>query len=735
MLSLAAVAQEADQTYTAGRDAYNDAYALHRQGKHMEAVAGLLEMADTYPAHELTDNSLYQAAQAAGSAKNYQAVANAYQRLLADCPGSGYRVTAATNLASTYLTLKQPAKAAAVYERLAGEEFEGYSGRDSVLQSAIGALRTAKDYEGALRLIEKSADVIPAAGANYVSILGYKVEVLLAMGREDDAIAAIDDIAEQYPGDQTAAAIYRRLGDSFNREKKYAKAAAMFVKGTEYPAYSYFLSSYTSAISALRSAKDNERAMRLIEKALKAVPRTSPVYVGVLSYKVDTARDLGQLDQALAAADEMAKMYPGDAVVGYAYRRLADYFNGKREYQKAAELYLKCTASPAYSYAVTSYSNAIGALRNAKANEIVLREVDKAFKAKPKNGPTWVGILSYKVDAARDLGQVDKAVAAANEMAKLFPGEQAVASAYWRIGDHLSRQKEYAKAAEMYLKAAAYPASGYVLSAYASAISALRSGKDNEGALRLVERARQALPKAGPAYVSILNYKVDASLALSRADSAVAAADEMAELYPDDYSAANAYRRIADNLNGKKEYVKAAAMYLKCTEYPAYTSGLSSFSSAVSALMARKPPDIAGALLLYRRYIDEHPEGAQVHEIYQKLAQVYHGAEADRYMEIETCKEFVGKFAKSIYLDQMLMALANAYRAGEEFDQAEAAYLQLIERTPDSELAPQAMYYLAEVYLSRGDTDKAKAAFQRLVMEKSGFSYSTQAASRLAKMQ
>lgn len=412
----------------------------------------------------------------------------------------------------------------------------------------------------------------------------------------------------------------------------------------------------------------------------------------------------------------------------------------RRTLQFALLAALLAAAAAAQDEAKTLYQQGRDAYNaaNALQREKKYAEAAAAYLQMAKAHPTheMADNALYQAGAAANTAKDrETATVAFEALLKDYPGSSQRLSAISTLAS-LYRSLQPAKAASLYERLAGEEFSGYSGrdSVLQNAIGALRTAKDYEGALRLIDKAAAIIPHQGSTWGAVLGYKIDALLALEKADDAVAAADEMAKLYPGDQVVAAAYRRVADHFNRQREYSKAAGMYLKGAEYPGYGSALASYSSAASALTRQDPPDTEGALRIYRRYIDEYPNGAHAQEFHLRLTALYRGPLKDRQKEIETCKAFVGKYPKSMLLDQMILSLGRAYQETEKPAEAIAAYLELLEKAPQSDLAAQAMYRLGQAYIAAGDNAKAKAIYQRVVAEKPGYNYADQAAARLAGM-
>lgn len=332
--------------------------------------------------------------------------------------------------------------------------------------------------------------------------------------------------------------------------------------------------------------------------------------------------------------------------------------------------------------------------------------------------------------ALQRLKKYEEALAAYDRLLKAYPNSPLSPQAvYNKAGIHYSYLKDYKAAAPLYEQVAiAYPGYLSAETALYMAVASHRNAKDYPKVVRGVNLFATVMPNKGSRILLMLNYKVEALIALDRLAEAAEAVQEMAQVAPKAVLLGQRYVNLASYFTRKKDYAKAIELCEKAAAIEAYEGAGTALLTAAQYCLYLEPRDAERAIAFYRQYVDTYPKGERVHDTYWRMADLYRGVVKDRRQEIATLKEFLEKHPTSIVADRALYYLGNAYRDMKQWRFQRESYETLIKEHPDSDYADDAMYQLAELQRLHGNKALAKELYEKLVREKRGYSMADQAA-------
>ncbi|MBA2116365.1 tetratricopeptide repeat protein [Bremerella alba] len=110
---------------------------------------------------------------------------------------------------------------------------------------------------------------------------------------------------------------------------------------------------------------------------------------------------------------------------------------------------------------------------------------------------------------------------------------------------------------------------------------------------------------------------------------------------------------------------------------------------------------------------------AQADEARLMLARTLH-AQGDTSTAIQQAQGILASYPNSQILDQVNFRLGEFLFAANRFDDAAAAYAQVLSQAPGSSLVPHALYGQAWAYLKQPDAGKAEQAFSELIAKHTG---------------
>ncbi len=209
------------------------------------------------------------------------------------------------------------------------------------------ALLTLADTLERMKAPDRANEVFARMPASSPLKLNADIQIglnLEQMGKGDEAIAHLDQVAKTYPNDID---VISALGNVQRSRKKYAESAQTYTRAIDLigdqPARNYWTLYYFRGTSYER-AKEWPKAEADLKKALDLVPATQPNgRAQVLNYLAYSWVDQNQnIDEAFRMLKQAVDLQPRDGMIidslGWAYFRLGRWDDAVRELEKAIEL-------------------------------------------------------------------------------------------------------------------------------------------------------------------------------------------------------------------------------------------------------------------------------------------------------------------------------------------------------------------------------------------------------------
>ncbi|GJD61516.1 Beta-barrel assembly-enhancing protease [Methylobacterium frigidaeris] len=209
------------------------------------------------------------------------------------------------------------------------------------------ALLTLADTLERMKAPDRANEVFARMPATSPLKLNADIQIglnLEQMGKGEEAIAHLDQVAKTYPNDID---VISALGNVQRSRKKYAESAQTYTKAIDLigdqPARNYWTLYYFRGTSYER-AKEWPKAEADLKKALELVPATQPNgRAQVLNYLAYSWVDQNQnIDEAFRMLKQAVDLQPRDGMIidslGWAYYRLGRWDDAVRELEKAIEL-------------------------------------------------------------------------------------------------------------------------------------------------------------------------------------------------------------------------------------------------------------------------------------------------------------------------------------------------------------------------------------------------------------
>jgi tetratricopeptide (TPR) repeat protein len=250
-------------------------------------------------------------------------------------------------LAKLYGSLKKYAEAAAAYEKMLAEGAGLYE--DEVLgTTAFYYVQLGKYDEAAAKynILRRRDDPKAArSAACKLALLWIKAE------KRDLAVAAIQEFAQQYPGDEQTPELLLRLADLFVKLKKPDRALAVceqlkssFKDAPEAVGAGYIVGcvrrerkEYKEAAAAMdQTAKAAARDHRLKGLAAEALAQAAEIYANDLG---DPEAAVPRYEEALGAARESDSQRAGEILQQCCFR-LGEYHFAKKKWAAALDYYV-----------------------------------------------------------------------------------------------------------------------------------------------------------------------------------------------------------------------------------------------------------------------------------------------------------------------------------------------------------------------------------------------------------
>lgn len=351
-------------------------------------------------------------------------------------------VPALLQLAGLYEETQRLQEALEAYDRVIQVEPLGEAVSISLMKKMMIEgifLARAKDFDGALRLFEGAASLIPTDPAPVYNI------GLVYLRKKQDAKAeeAFLKVIELDPKHQEA---YLQLGNLYERHNRIDEALNAFVGAVQINPNSPGGRSAQAKVPLLRGISlarrgKTDEALSAFQQALRISPDPAPIYFNIAQLYLGK----GDLENAEAALNQTLQVDPGHQGalmnLGILYERQAKLEEALRAYERARDLQ---PDTPDGVNAAVSAQTVRGkiAVRAEKLDE-ALEAFKRAVELQPKNPANHFNLALLYL-RRNELSEAEKAF---DQVIALDPSEE---DAYLPLADILEKIGREQEAIEMY---------------------------------------------------------------------------------------------------------------------------------------------------------------------------------------------------------------------------------------------------------------------------------------------
>lgn len=227
--------------------------------------------------------------------------------------------------------------------------------------------------------------------------------------------------------------------------------------------------------------------------------------------------------------------------------------------------------------------------------------------------------------------------------------------------------------------------------------------KEYKKALELFESFLAAMPEA-PEHAEALYQSGECLYSLQYYDDAVRRWERVLGEHPDYASTPEVLFKLADTLFGLQRYGEAHARFTELVErFPEHRFAEEALFNAANCLYNRK--DYDSAVRAFERYTAAYPEGLRLADAEQAIHACFLRSGRD-------LLEYVEQNPDAVFAAEVLWQKGSEAFAAQRWQEAADHFETITLRYPDSESAPDALYYLAESRFSLGLHGPSLAAFQ-----------------------
>ncbi|MGD0898804.1 MAG: tetratricopeptide repeat protein [Thermoguttaceae bacterium] len=344
ILAVAALAHAA----TTPEDMIKDAQQLEKDSKIPQAAKLYEEFLRLYADHTQVPDVNYRLAKCYDALGDPKKTADALDQVLKfEKSRFKQRSEALYMLGKLHGSMKDYKKAVAAYEKMLSEGAGPFE--DEVLNTTAFYYVQMGEYNEAAakyNVLRRREDAKVARTAAYkLALLWIKAE------KQDLAIAAIQDFAQQYPGDEQTPELLLRMADLFVKQKKPAQAMAVceqlrnsFKTAPEAVGAGYILGTirrerkeYKEAAAALdQTAKAAARDNRLKGLAAEALAQAAEIYMTDLA---DVESAIPRYEEAVGYARDSDSDRAAE-ILQQCYFRLGEYHFSKQKWAAALDYYV-----------------------------------------------------------------------------------------------------------------------------------------------------------------------------------------------------------------------------------------------------------------------------------------------------------------------------------------------------------------------------------------------------------
>ena len=602
------------------------------------------------------------------------------------------------------------AEAVGTFEALERDQSTSPLIPEARLGRAEALLRLGRPDEAEALLGPIAAEAAPTLAPRAAYLLGASH---LGRGRPAEALAALDDALDRFPGSPTAPALWFRSAEAAQAAGRPDEARDRYRKVAEVgPDDPWADDALLRAAGLALEAKDPDAAQATADALARSFPQ-SPLVADAHLIEARAALARGQTKQSIhlirglldqdrpGAETEQAALY----VLGQAYRA-----DGQAD--RAIEVFQALERSPVAAdaqfqvgqehYQAGRFAEATGPL--------------EAYLTEKPEGEVAGHALAYLALARLELGQAEQAGAAFDQLAARFPESPVLAPTRLRLAEAALKANQFDRAEALFGSASEADDLGSKVAALSGlGWARLRAGRPAEAA----DAFRKRLELRGDDPTA-----AEDGLALGRAleaagqvDEALAAYERTATEGPQAGPASLARARLLARAGRPAEAAEALIAHVEAQ--PAGGGGERDAALLAEAgwdwLDAGKPEEADRA---FARILAEFPESPQAGEARLNLAESAY--EAGAFDEVE--RQLAPLVAEGSTADPALIQSA-LYRLGRtragrrDWPGAASAFGRLVAAHPDGPFRREARFWKAEAAFQGGDAATAEAEFAALVDE------------------
>ena len=227
--------------------------------------------------------------------------------------------------------------------------------------------------------------------------------------------------------------------------------------------------------------------------------------------------------------------------------------------------------------------------------------------------------------------------------------------------------------------------------------------KEYERALELFDDFLAATP-VGEDRAEALYQSGECLFALQFFEDAVGRWRQVLAQHPDYANRPEVLRKLGDTLFGLQAYAESRQQYERLRrEYPEHGYAEEALFNSGNSLY--NLGDFDGAVAVFQRYIGEYPAGSRSEDAQQAIQACFSRSGRDMLA-------YVAKNPDVTFAAEVLWERGSEAFRGERFEEAMEHLKVITLRYPESEVAPDALFYLSESYFALGDMAGARIGFE-----------------------
>jgi tol-pal system protein YbgF len=531
------------------------------------------------------------------------------------------------------------------------------------------------------------------------------------LGDYPNAIFAYEDFLKEHRDHQYATEVQYSLGWAYLHEQNYPKATEIFgemANGTDALAHSAL---YRKGIAQKLGKQESDALTTfLVCSQSDGIYADNALYeAGLLHYEER------RYTEAEACFTQLTRDFPSSDVLSQSYRMLGETNLALNEYTSARDAFRNVTLTKDAPTEVIEKSEYLEAWSLFKAKEYheAAKEFDQFVAAFPQSNRIddayfWLAEAAYAAENSR------QAAKAYSHIVDSLPKSAKYVEALYGLGWSTYRLGDFESAATVFERVMQAKSPQLLFDAclrHADCFFAMKSYKAAAGFYRAIQRQFENQQGVDYAYYQIAQCYAGAG----EVDTALYAYSDFIATFPNsefaddamfgkgwvfyqqrDYKLAIRVFQSLAKLHPRSELIDRAYYFIGKSQHylKRYEAALASYNKILFEVPSS--PYVVDAVL-------------DAQDCYRKLGK---NGEAALIAD-----EFIQRNPQSPSIQKLMVVKAGQSYARLEFDQAAEGYRLFIERFPDSELIPEAIYWLGKSYNSLRRTDEAANAFGTVVRD------------------